>query len=52
MYSVPQHQRDTGRRQYDIPTMRSPKVLSPELDEVLHMLKAFESDNSNDETKN
>jgi len=43
MYSVPQQLRDNRRRQYDIPTMRSPKVLSPEIDEVLHMLKAFET---------
>ncbi len=42
MYSVPQQLRDNRRRQYDIPTMRSPKVLSPDIDEVLHMLKAFE----------
>lgn len=46
MYSVPQYQRDNSRRQYDIPTLRSPKMLSPELNEVLHMLKAFETDNS------
>jgi len=43
MYSVPQYQRDNGRRQYDIPTLQSPKMLSPELNEVLHMLKAFET---------
>lgn len=42
MYSVPQQLRDNRRRQYDIPSMRSPRVLSPEIDEVLHMLKAFE----------
>ncbi|VAV88012.1 hypothetical protein MNBD_ALPHA08-2428 [hydrothermal vent metagenome] len=42
MYSVPQQLRDNRRRQYDIPTMRSPKVLSPEINEILHMLKAFE----------
>jgi len=42
MYSVPQQRRDNRRRQYDIPAMRSPKMLSPELDEILHMLKAFE----------
>ena len=42
MYSVPQQLRDNRRRQYDIPTMRTPKVLSPEIDEVLHMLRAFE----------
>lgn len=51
MYSVPQHNsdrahqplRDRSRRQYDIPTKRSPKRLSPEIDEVLHMLKSFEA---------
>lgn len=43
MYSVPQQLRDNHRRQYDIPALRSPKVLSPEIDEVLHMLKAFET---------
>ena len=53
MYSVSQHEhdqsrshhtRDRSRRQYDIPSMRSPKALSPEINEVLHMLKAFETD--------
>lgn len=43
MYSVPNQQRDKSRRQYDIPTMRSPQKLSPELYEVLHMLEAFET---------
>ena len=52
MYSVPQHQRDNSRRQYDIPTLQSPKMLSPELNEVLHMLKAFETDYITGETGN
>ncbi len=42
MYSVPQPQRDDRRRQYDIPTIKAPKRLSPELNEVLHMLDAYE----------
>ena len=52
MYSVPQHLRDKSRRQYDIPTLRSPKMLSPELNEVLHMLKALELDNVTGESSN
>ncbi len=44
MYSVPQHPRDNARRQYDIPSLRTPKALSPELNEVLHMLNAFETE--------
>lgn len=42
MYSVSQHPRDNRRRQYDVPTASLPKTLSPELNEVLHMLKAIE----------
>lgn len=52
MYSVPQQLRDNRRRQYDIPSMQSPKVLSPEIDEVLHMLRAFETGASAETTKN
>jgi hypothetical protein len=44
MYSVSNLQRDDRRRQYDIPTTKAPKALSPELKEVLHMLKAYEAD--------
>jgi len=36
------HKQDRNRRQYDTPSMRSPRALSPEITEVLHMLKAFE----------
>ena len=42
MYCVPEHRCDDRRRQYDIPSARSPKTLSPEIQEVLHMLKALE----------
>jgi len=35
--------RDRDRRQYDMPGKRPPKTLSPEVNEVLHMLKALES---------
>lgn len=52
MYSVPQQLRDNRRRQYDVPAMRSPKVLSPEIDEILHMLKAFEPASATETTGN
>ena len=42
MYCVPQPKRDDRRRQYDLPSDRQPKMLSPEINEVLHMLKAIE----------
>lgn len=42
MYSVSQHPRDNRRRQYDIPTAALPKTLSPEVNEVLHMLQALQ----------
>ena len=44
MYSVPQQRRDDRRPQYDIPSKRSPKALSPELNEVLHMLEKLEAE--------
>ena len=52
MYSVPQQLRDKGRRQYDIPAMQSQKVLSPEIKELLHMLKAFETGTPNEPKNN
>ena len=47
MYSVPQQQRDDRRPQYDIPATRPPKQLSPEINEVLHMLAAYEKSDEN-----
>ncbi len=42
MYSVPQHPNDVRRRQYDVPAARSPMMLSPGIQEVLHMLEALD----------
>jgi len=51
MHNVPQ-QRDHSRRQYDIPAMRPPQTISPELDEILHMLKAIDAPETADKSNN